>query len=423
MTGKATKTGSNPFAALRRALADERGSLPVMLGVAMLPMLVAGGVAVDFANASNQRSRLQAAVDAAVLGGAAKPLDQRIAEAQRIFAANNMRDGSTASFQNEPDGSLSGTASEPAVSNFSGIVGRPLDRVQVRSAAMPGAAASQATGGASGSGVCVLVLDPSGAQSLLVNSGAAVSAPRCEVHVKSTASPAAIFNAGTSLDLKRFCIAGKTVIQNSTATRNLELGCATASDPFAGRYAAPATGCTVSARDYSGPVTLDPGVYCGWFNFNGVTDVTLNPGTYVIRNGGWNVAGGSFRGAGVTFYFADTSKIQFNAGMDTDLTPPASGPLKSVLFYEAPNLPVSDFIFNNAIRNRMQGLIYLPSRNTTFNADSQMANDMTTMVVNRLIWNSVTLKLEPNGDVPIDAGSGAAAGTTTSSFTAPRLVR
>lgn len=56
--------------------------------------------------------------------------------------------------------------------------------------------------------VCVLVLDASATQALLVNGGANVSAPDCEVHVRSTANPAAIFNAGTTLDTSRLCIAG-----------------------------------------------------------------------------------------------------------------------------------------------------------------------------------------------------------------------
>jgi hypothetical protein len=267
------------------------------------------------------------------------------------------------------------------------------------------------------------VLDPSGNQSLLVNSGAQVIAPQCEVHVKSTANPAAIFNAGTTLNTKRFCIAGANVIQNSTVTQNLELGCTTVNDIFAGKFAAPSTSCTVSSQNYSGTVTLNPGVYCGWFNFNGVTDVTFTPGTYVIKNSGWNVAGGSFKGSGVTFFFADTSKIQFNSGMDTDLTPPTSGPLKSVLFYEAAGLAKSNFIFNNAVKNRIEGLIYLPSRNMTFNADSKMANDRTTLVVHRLIWNNVSLKLQPNPDHMIPSPNTPASTPVATVSGSPRLVR
>jgi hypothetical protein len=206
---------------------------------------------------------------------------------------------------------------------------------------------------------------------------------------------------------------------------NLALGCNTASDPFAGVYPAPSTACTVTGQNYSGTVTLYPGVYCGWFNFNGVTDVTFNPGVYVIRNGGWNVSGGSFKGNGVTFYFADTSKIQFNSGMDTDLSPPRNGPLKGVLFHEAPNLPKSNFIFNNAIRNKMEGLIYLPSRDVTFNADSKMGNDKSTIVVHRLILNNVKMKLQPDPDAPIgqttqgSAASGGGSQTITQTVTLP----
>ncbi|MGL5114806.1 MAG: hypothetical protein ACRC7C_05725, partial [Beijerinckiaceae bacterium] len=108
-----------------------------------------------------------------------------------------------------------------------------------------------------------------------------------------------------------------------------------------------------------------------------------------------------------------------------------SGTYKGILFYENTGNGKSDFIFNNAIRNRMEGLIHLPSRNMTFNADSKMANDKTSLVVHRLIWNNVQLNLSPNKDRPIstddDTGKGKGKGKETepkpvASTSGPRLV-
>ncbi|MGL4638028.1 MAG: pilus assembly protein TadG-related protein [Beijerinckiaceae bacterium] len=416
----------------KKCFDDTSGNIGLVFALALVPMMGAAGVAVDYSSASSERSSIQSALDAAVLGAVHKPNAERFAAAKAIFESN-MPSGKTVDslvFTNEADGILRGTVTQAYQTRMAKIIGAKTLNIGATAAAQKGVAAPSPPPPAPPgdiSGVCVLVLDPFGSQALLVNSGARVGAPKCEVHVKSKASPAAIFNSGASLKTKKFCIEGANVIQNSIVVENLALNCKTASDPFAGNLPAPAsTSCTVTGTNYSGKTTLNPGVYCGWFNFNGVTDVTFNPGVYVIKDGGWNVSGGSFIGKDVTFYFADTSKIQFNSGMDTDLEPPKSGTYKGILFYEAMGLPKSDFIFNNAIKNRMEGLIYLPSRNVTFNADSKMGNDKATIVVHRMIWNNVSMNVQPFPDRGIitegTPGAEPVAATPVASATPPKLV-
>jgi Flp pilus assembly protein TadG len=417
---------------VKRFTHDTCGNIATVFGLALISMLGAAGVATDYSMASSERSRIQSALDAAVLAAVHKPLDDRITEARQVFSAN-MPEGTPIAmpaFTNEPDGIVRGLATHSYPTKMAKIIGANSIAIEVTAAAQKAVAISPPAPIATDpAGVCVLVLDPSGNQSLLVNSGAKVFGSKCEVHVKSKSTPAAIFNSGVVLKLKKFCIEGANVIQNSIVVENLSLGCKTASDPFAGNLPSPGpTGCTVMGTNYSGKTKLSPGVYCGWFNFNGVTDVEFNPGVYVIKDGGWNVTGGSFKGKGVTFYFADTSKIQFNSAMDTELEAPKSGSFKGILFYEAMGLGKSDFIFNNAVKNRMDGLIYLPSRNVTFNADSKMGNDNATIVVHRLIWNNITMNIQPNPDraIVVEGASSAektspvAVGTGTS---LPRLIK
>lgn len=52
---------------LRRFARDERGNIAVIFGVALLPLIVAIGVAVDFSRASRARTAMQGALDSAVL--------------------------------------------------------------------------------------------------------------------------------------------------------------------------------------------------------------------------------------------------------------------------------------------------------------------------------------------------------------------
>jgi hypothetical protein len=77
-------------------------------------------------------------------------------------------------------------------------------------------------------------------------------------------------------------------------------------DPYA--YIQPPTPTTpcdaahTNRKITGGTVTLDPGTYCGGFDFSGGT-ITFNPGTYVLLGGGFSVKGNTaLSGSGVTFY-------------------------------------------------------------------------------------------------------------------------
>ncbi len=130
-------------------------------------------------------------------------------------------------------------------------------------------------------------------------------------------------------------------------------------------------------------------------NFNGAIDVTFAPGLYVIEGGDWNVNGGSWTGSGVTFYFADTSRIQFNSGVRAKLAAPTSGPYRNFLIFEKPGLSRSAFIFNDSASNDLDGIIYLPSRNMTYNSGSEARGDRLAMVFNTLIVNQTNWRLAP----------------------------
>jgi hypothetical protein len=146
-------------------------------------------------------------------------------------------------------------------------------------------------------------------------------------------------------------------------------------------------------------------VYCGWFNFNGSPTVTLQPGVYVIKNGGWNVNGGKWTGTGVTFYFADTSHIQFNSGMNMTLSAPTSGTYSGILFYEPDGLSTSQFVFNDSVSESLSGLIYLPSRQLTFNSTSNMTSPNVTVIADSAIFDTLNWNVTPNAQWPVSNGS------------------
>jgi Flp pilus assembly protein TadG len=252
-------------------------------------------------------------------------------------------------------------------------------------------ATAAATASSTGPSVCIYVLG-TGSQTLTVNGGFSLSAPNCEVDVASTASPAAIFNSGTTFNTMKTCVAG-AVTNNGATIGGLASRCSTHANPYKGALAAPSVGgCTVNSANYSGTVSLSPGTYCGNFNFNGSGTLRLAAGTYIFNSTNWNInSGWTVTGTGVTFYFANSSSyVQFNSGVTVSLTAPTSGTYANVLMFEPDGLSTSSFAIDGSSSSghALQGLVYLPSRNITFNSTYSGTADAFTLVVNQLIFDS-----------------------------------
>jgi hypothetical protein len=372
-------------------LKSNAGNASVIAAISAVPLFAATGVAVDYIRQGQALSTLQAAVDAASLAGAAAE-GGYVAAAEKFFDANvdeNKFLTVTRSCSASGTIEVRCDASATIRSTYTSLLG--FDDLQIATTATAVGTPAKPL-----SSACIMTLAPSAAQSFLVNSGASVDAVGCEVHVKSTANPAAIFNSGTTIKSDKICIEGSQIIDNGGTHPNLQKPCNTAKNPFAGVLPVPnSSSCNFSNGNYSGNNTLNPGVYCGWHNFNSGSNVTLSPGLYIIKNGGWNVNGGNWTGTGVTFYFADTSKIQFNSAVSATLTAPTSGTYKGFLFAEKEGLSDSQFIINDNLGFGMEGNVYLPSREMVFNSNSSMRSKKMTVVSRTMILNNVKWKLEP----------------------------
>lgn len=398
---------------------NRRANVSMVFAFSFVFIVAAAGGALDMYNASSKRKDMQDAMDSAVLAAVRASSSQMSTVASTTFVKNVPSELATAS--QSYSSSVSSSSASSATVTTTTVTGTAnftsptfmMKLIGINDLDMNVKSVAQGAVTATPSGApCIYVLDPSGNQALLVNSGASIQAPNCEIHVKSTANPAAIFNSGSNLNFKKICIQGANVIRNSVTVPNLSLSCAAAGDPYAATMPAPPSHstCNFSNGNYGGAtVNLTPGTYCGWHNFNN-SSATVNfaPGVYVIKNGGWNVNGGTWTGTGVTFYYADTSKIQFNSGISANLSAPSSGTYKDILMYEASGLAKTQFILNDSVANKLTGLIWLPSREFTLNAKSGIQSDALTLVVWRLILNNTTWNLTPLGGSNAGSGSGGA---------------
>lgn len=399
-------------------IADIRGSIGIVMAIALVALLVAVGAAVDLAQTLRAREILQGALDQATIRAALTTGSDYVAAGQAALAANLQDTGVAeenlgSSFTRNADGSVSGRATITVPLSFMGIVGKNEMSVGVAAKATPKTTTATAPAGT----VCIL-LTSKNSQALLVNSGATVLATGCEIHVQSSASGAAIFNAGTTINSKKICIKSASIIDNGGTHPNLEKSCSPANDPYATTLPVVTVGaCNYNSRNIDAATyTFQPGVHCGSVNFNSSKTVsTFSPGLYIIKGGDWNIQG-TLKGTGVTFYFADKSKFQFNSGAGTYLTAPTSGTYANILMYENPsNSGVSQWPWNDSPGHELSGLIHLTTRQLTMNSGMTASLDKVTIVADSLILNQMTWNLAPD-TTAIPNGSTTTTTTTNGVF-------
>ncbi len=211
----------------------------------------------------------------------------------------------------------------------------------------------------------LLLLDPSGSQSLMVNGNGVVDVTGCGAAVVNSNSPTAAFVTGNaSVTAEDIDVTGgvKTAGHGSfSAPIDQE---AATPDPLGLSLPAPPTP-TFAAVHYSSsvPLTLQPGTYVGGIALSGHASVTLAPGVYYLEGGGFSVSGqASVTGSGVTLINApagpnDTIRVSGQGSLN--LTSPSSGPFQGVTIFQDPTSsdPVQ---LTGQASVTLTGVVYVP---------------------------------------------------------------
>jgi Flp pilus assembly protein TadG len=423
---------------LGRIAQDRRGNIGLTFALMLVPILTVAGAAIDYARLEQFKTQLQATVDSAALSGAAVYTSSSQSSNATTVATNYV----TSNVAQLPGhvGSVTPTVSASLVSSggnsgytvtVSATVTMATTLLRLINQTLNVSASATAVNPTTK--VCILVLDPSSSQTFLVNSGVTFTAPSCEIDVASDSSTAAMINSALP-NIARLCVAGSSTVNGGVTVNNLKNDCTTASNPYDGAIAAPtiSTVCQYTNETYTNAATLSPGTYCGSITFNGGGTITFKPGNYVfydatvnfnstgtlsfgagvysLKGTSWNInTGWTATGTGVTFYYADASSyIQFNSGVKANLAAPTTGTYSGVLMFEPDGLAKSSFaIDGTSTTDLLQGLIYLPSRNITFNSAANATSDGLTLVLNQVIFDSVTWSISPSSKAIGGQASGA----------------
>jgi hypothetical protein len=177
------------------------------------------------------------------------------------------------------------------------------------------------------------------------------------------------------------------------------VGIAPVSDPLAYLPPPEVAGCgTVNYSITSGTAILNPGVYCGdsghaAIQIGGTSQVTLNPGMYVVNGGGVQISGtSSLTGNGVTIYntgaVSTYKPIIAQDSSVMDLRAPTSGVYEGILLFNDRTVSMGagggPNILGGSSGSRLEGVLYFPSVGLELTNGQAPTADYTIVVARQL---------------------------------------
>lgn len=385
---------------------DERGVMAVFTTLMVLIIVGFCGLATDVGIWELHQRKMQAAADAAALAGA-------IAQSagQNVTSAVDAVTGSYGFADGQNGVSVTANAGVPAANDVEVVIRAPqaqfFSRLLIAGGPTVTVKAAARLAGRPGS-MCVQALDPSGrlaTRSLTFTGTTNVELQGCDLYNDSSAGDSTRFGGTSTLSVRNIFLAGG---YSQTNDANVYTGNTPSSppyypiatdvqpipDPYAG-LSIDAEGGAITVNDpYAGistayggceetnyrvvanaEATASPGVYCGGITVESGATLTLNPGTYILDRGNFDVAGGAtVIGNGVTIILTSSTGSNYGtinfAGDSTEtLTAPASGAsagLPGIVLWVDKNAPPANDWLNGGSTQNINGAIYLPSQEVNY---------------------------------------------------------
>ncbi|WP_331373208.1 TadE/TadG family type IV pilus assembly protein [Sinorhizobium chiapasense] len=383
-------------AQLKRLARDKNGNFAVLGAIAVVPIIAAVGLTLDFVGAYLEAEKLQAALDAAALGsvrayGEGADESEASETAKKFFWSNYALPQENvivegASLADTPtQGALSvaftrSTTEDVAAAEFS-FDYKPifLERLplEIRRQAVAARAASAEA--------CILALHHTADRAFDVSGSAAVDLTGCTV-ISNSNHGQSIYVGGTG-KLKAECLYAAGAIYS--APLSVELACDKAmegasrvADPFknkvlpktsawvdlsgcgqdfisggGGSGDCNGTGKTPKNNNEGYVVTLKPGTYQ---TLDIKRAVNLLPGNYIIDGGRLEFGSqANVTGEGVTFFLMNGAQLSINGSATFDISPSLEGDWAGFSIV-AEHGNVETAIINGNSQSSLTGIVYLP---------------------------------------------------------------
>lgn len=172
-------------------------------------------------------------------------------------------------------------------------------------------------------------------------------------------------------------------------------------DPLASRGLTPPVSPNACTRNNfsvspSQTVTISPGRYCNGMDIKG--RVTMNPGVYIVDRGAFKInSQAEVVGDGVTIILTGSSPsnvatLQINGGAELDLRAPTEAEATAagdadwagILFYQDELGDGTQHTVNGGADINMEGIIYMPTAELTYNGNSSQSAQCLLMITERI---------------------------------------
>ena len=371
------------LASIRLRKPTRPGSVLVWLVLSLSVIVGIVAICLDGGRMLEERRRVQAAADAAALAAGADlyenywvnqgldPLGTAKAAAIASAAANGLPAAAVTVNVPPASGSFSGKAGyvEVIIQNDIGATFSAL----FTSSDLPVGGRAVAHGGPMNIGL--ILLQPSGADSFL-NKSLAFTVLNTPIIVDSS-DPAAYEEPtfGVTIASRIDVTGGYNNSGGALIVGPINTGVSPTPDPLAHLPIPTTTGVPVrSATPLTVnsllPTVLQPGIYAGGIDIQGLSTVVMQPGTYIMQGGGFQVGGAStVAGVGVTVYNTTSSTyasgpISITSLGKVALAAPLSGTYQGINFFQDRTLTNAITMTGSGLA-AITGVVYAPQAPVT----------------------------------------------------------
>jgi RHS repeat-associated protein len=218
---------------------------------------------------------------------------------------------------------------------------------------------------------CIYALDQTAANALYIDGAVVINAPSCGVVVDSSSSTALKFSGSGTFTAKYFDVVGGYSTSGAvTFSPTPTTGSAYQPNPLTFLVPPVSSACTyTNFKVTTGSSTLNPGTYCNGITISGATNVTFNPGMYILMGGGLNVTGAStLKGSGITFFLTQGlgytyGPMSISSAVVATLSAPTSGSYYGILVYQDPGIGTGKAAntVTGASTSSLEGVLYFPT--------------------------------------------------------------
>lgn len=378
------------------SIRNQEGSTAILVAV-LLPVLIGFmALAFDMGYMFLYKNHMQVAADSAALvaaGSRQKNQDINTAQAWALTAtqANGYThgiDGTVITVNIPPGGSASYaadthfvrvTVAQPVSVFFAGIFG--INRLSVSATAVSGPAPSSMP--------CLLTLASSMPSAVSMMGNGTLIANNCGMYVNSNSGTALTVTGTVTVKANPIKVVGGSSVDKNSNVSPITNGATAIADPFASLAMPAFTSCTYTnfKKAGNGPLTLNPGTYCGGISITGTHSVTFNSGMYVLYGGGMTLASNisPITGSNLTFYNSGNGtsypygNISFSGGGVSALSAPTTGTYAGMLVMQNPNNTLDATVNGNA-ESTLAGNFYFPKNNVNLGGTSSTIIPIGTVV-------------------------------------------